>query len=785
MQDQVQNPEWLYSFYKKAINKNHHGEIKFDYYEPPKNEYATIHKIIDSLNNVQTLSDLGRFASHMLNNKVVDVALAKKRILEHDVISFDIFDTLITRQLMHPNHVFDLMCDEAKTIFNESEQDLDSYGGYRNLRERAANRVYRKIKSQNGEELLFKDIYNEIRALTGLTHNAILKLRTLELKTEKEVMTARTLGQELYKFALSQGKTVILVSDMYLAKNDVEFLLRKNGVDVYHQIYLSSEHNKLKKSGSLFNVVKCDFNNKNIIHFGDNYHSDVLKAAESGFTSMHLPLINDTYLESRLAKDTLTASEVTDSIGASIMHGVISRKFYDNKLFENSWFDNSPYRMGFEACGAILLGFTKWVMESAIRDGVEDLYFLARDGFLVKKIYDQISKYVPNAPKSHYLLASRRCYSTASLKTEQDIISSTSLSFSKVPLYKIMESRFGISTNEISAKAIKEAGFESLEQIVDIKRRSQLNRFKRFLTENKELILRKALDERECLLEYLNGMGLNSGRKVSIVDIGHNASLQLSLGKLLGNRNDIGGYYFMTYHAAKKVFDKGFNVQGYLSNFEDNRKSNHPYCKNIGMFEFLFLPAIPSFKRFIRNEINGELVPEYVGGNEVARFKVIERVHKGVADYVDNVLRVTNGNLLSYDLSKNASINTYIKFIENPLPLDAEMLDGLSFVDQFGGSDARYLIATPAYHKITRENYNDYIVDSWWREGAKSLINNGYNNFNEDGVATNITDIFKRKYREKSIAKRKLNKLINNPLKFFNDAKLIKAIVNKANSLPS
>lgn len=780
MQEQVQNADWLYSFLKKSIDKQCAGEIQFDYFDPPKNESVAIQKLIDNLNNMQTMNDLERFASHIPSRKIVDLAAAKKRILKHDVISFDIFDTLITRRLMHPNHVFDLMHYEAKKIFKDNGQDIGSYGGYRNLRERAANRVIRRTKAQGGEEILFKDIYNEIKALTGLTHDAILKIRTLELKTEKDIITVRALGQELYEFALAHGKPIILVSDMYLDKSDIEFILQKNGFQNYSKLYVSSDYNKLKKTGTLFNEVKSDFKNKKIIHFGDNYLSDVLRAAESGFTSVHLPLINETYMASRLAKDTLNPAEVSDSVSSSIMHGVISRKFYDNKLFENSWFDNSPYRMGFEACGTILLGFTKWVMDSAIRDGVEELYFLARDGYLVKKIYDQISKHVPSAPKSHYLLASRRCYNTASLKTEQDILNSTSLSFSQVPLYKIMEARFGINRNEIDLRTVRAAGLASLDQLVDIKRRSQLNKFKRFLTENKELILQKALGERECLLEYLDHMGLNSGKKIAIVDIGHNASLQRSLGSLLGNRNDIGGYYFMTYHAAKEVFDEGFNVQGYLSNFEDNKISNHPYCKNIGMFEFLFLPSIPSFKRFVRNSTQGKLVEEYVDGDESARFRVIDIVHKGVTDYVDSVLRVLNGNLSAYNVSKNRALNTYVNFIQNPLPSDAKMFDGLSFVDQFGGSDARYLIATPVYKSITQENYNDYVRDSWWREGARSLANEALPISGRIYKATNAAAIFRKDKKGKTIFQRKLNKLINNPVKFFYDARFIRILRNQA-----
>ncbi|MET4692171.1 HAD family hydrolase [Endozoicomonas lisbonensis] len=773
MKDQVQNGEWLLSFFHKAIEKKKNGDIKFDYFDKPDSEYLAIERIIKNLNDVQTLTDIERFASHMNSTRVVDIDAAKKSILEHDVVSFDIFDTLITRRLMHPNHLFDLMDIEAREIFSQEGVDLERFGGFRNLRERAANRIIRGVKKAGGEEILFKNIYNEIKKLTGISHQANLKLRKLELRTEKEVITVRDLGKELFDFAISKGKEIILVSDMYLDKKDIEFIIKKNGISGYKECYVSSSFNKLKKTGTLFKVVLDSYPNKEIIHFGDNHLSDVVRAVEAGLSAIHLPMINETYMASRLARDSLSSSEVVDSLSSSLMHGVISRHFYDNKILNDSWFNNSPYRMGFEACGPILLGFTKWVMECAIRDGVEDLYFLARDGYLVKKIYDQIAKNTPNAPKSHYLLASRRCYNTASLKSEQDILDSMSLSFSKVPLHKIMYARFGINKDEINHKTLSASGLNSLDQIVDIKRRSQLNKFKRFLSANKELILEKAEKERNCLLEYLDTMGLNNKRNISVVDIGHNASLQRSLGRLLGSRADIGGYYFMTYHGAKEVFDEGFNIQGYLADFEESRFSSHPYCKNIGMFEFLFLPAIPSFKRFTYDQ-NNKISEEYVGGDETARFGVINVVHKGVEDYVKVVLRTLNNRIDAYNVSKNRSLKTYIEFIQSPYAKDAAMFDGLSFVDQFGGSDARYLIATPAFNKITADNYSDYIQDSWWREGAASLVNevSPSNRSYEIKVEKNI-DL---KIDDLSIYKRKVKKLKNDPKAFLYDSKLAKLI---------
>lgn len=784
MSNKVQNGEWLYSFLEMAICNYQNNSLDFGCFDTKECEDTLFNDLTSNIQTCKAYEELQRFSSHMTSKKKVDVAQVKNKIDKHDVISFDIFDTLITRKLVNPNHVFDLIGLKSKSVFIEQGISLSQFGGFRNLRERAADRVKKKVDSTGGEEITLIDIYSEIRQLTRLPEVSIKKLYDLELSVEHQVMSVRQLGYELFEYSRDQGKKIILVSDMYLPQDAVEELVKAKGYHEFEQCFVSSEYNKLKKTGSLYQIVKNKFSGSAILHLGDNHLSDVLKANEAGISAVHLPLINDSYMASRLAKDILTKEEINETLGTSLMHGVISREFYDNEENTSNWFRGAPYRMGFEAGGPILLSFAKWILEEAVRDGVEDLYFLARDGYLVKKIFDQVSKNYPNSPKAHYLLASRRCYSTANLRTEQDIFDSLSLKFSRTPLYKILESRFGICEEEVNLDTLKQSGIKDLSETIDISRNSQLNKFKRFLSLNKSLILDKAKEERECLLEYLSSNGPNKERRCAVVDIGHNASLQAALSILLNQDKSIGGYYFMTFYGAKNLYDQGAPIKGYLANFEDNRLSSHPYCKNIGMFEFLFLPAIPSFKRFTK--VNGELIAEYVSGDESARFSVIDLVHKGCLDYCHKVLDIIGDQISAYDVSSVRAIKTYIEFTKSPYRDDVIMFDKLSFVDQFGGNDSRYLIATPNYKTITADNYSCFLRDSWWREGAEVLINGtGHNRINiASKVGCSPATNNHLNERSLSILQRKMRKLRNNPKSFFIDSFIWKALKSSISSRP-
>jgi hypothetical protein len=110
------------------------------------------------------------------------------------------------------------------------------------------------------------------------------------------------------------------------------------------------------------------------------------------------------------------------------------------------------------------------------------------------------------------------------------------------------------------------------------------------------------------------------------------------------------------------------------------------------------------------------------------------------------------------------------------------MFNKLSFVDQFGGTDSRYIIASPIYPKITSNNYSDFLRSSWWREGASAIVNG-----TSKQRVQSLTESTPLKSKTSpnlnesyiSIYQRKFNKLKNDPLAFLNDSKVRKFITSQ------
>jgi hypothetical protein len=233
-------------------------------------------------------------------------------------------------------------------------------------------------------------------------------------------------------------------------------------------------------------------------------------------------------------------------------------------------------------------------------------------------------------------------------------------------------------------------------------------------------------------------------------------------------------------------------MSSYLLEFEESN-SGHMYCKNVGMFEFLFLPALPSFM-CMRQAEDATLQPVFVPGDESKRHQVIEEVHRGVLDFCRDVIAASAGQPWLFDISKNDAVRTFARFVQKPSRADAQLLDGVSFVDAFGGAPARYLIATPFLEEAFEANMASYLKQSWWRPGAQAIVDEA------PIEGANLTASLPRQVSKQSAAKpvakppsdgkkaaasaanarrpweRKLRKFLRDPHSFALDTKVVKSV---------
>ena len=353
---------------------------------------------------------------------------------QHKVISFDIFDTLILRPFADPTDVYLMVAREAKKTVSFLNENM-----FKKCRI-SADALARK--KSNGVEITLTDIYSAFAEICNISEDEARSIQKIEEAIEIKYCYARKTGKELFEVAKAAKKQVILVSDMYLEKKTVEFILSKNGYEGYSELFLSSDTKTLKAEGKMYKTVlsKIDAHPDEILHMGDSWNNDIVMAQRYGIHTNFLPStketfenkISDIYTGNSAAPFLTKARTVINTVDAMnqlpfrAALSVAYNKLFDNPFAifqENSNFNGDSYHMGYYALGMHVLGLTEWLYNTAQENGYEKIVFLARDGKMLKEAFDYLCKKKNSNIKTEYFYATRKALMPYSIKSAADFYS--------------------------------------------------------------------------------------------------------------------------------------------------------------------------------------------------------------------------------------------------------------------------------------------------------------------------------------------------------------------------
>jgi hypothetical protein len=372
---------------------------------------------------------------------------------------------------------------------------------------------------------------------------------------------------------------------------------------------------------------------------------------------------------------------------------LIGNTLHDNPYYPStrgSLFSGDQWRLGYYGLGVFLLGFVKWIIEQASRDKIDRLYFLSRDGLIMKKAYDLLFEHYPGAPESHYLLCSRRAVNLAKIKNESGIIDLLNVDFVKTSVKNLFDVRFGLKEFDIDIGILNKYGLE-IDTRVDA---THLLVLKESLLAHKEKIFSVAERERNNYLQYLDDEGFLNHGSIAIVDIGYAGTMQESLFELSDRHKPIHGYYLMTFRQAlQRVEKKGLFAKAYLANFVDRHDTFHPFCKFVPLYETLFSNSDASFIK-MEKDWRGVMHPVYMDKSpqEEKREHFVEIVHDGALQFIENCSTVFGGWLRNIDVEQNKSMRVLDQYFSNPFPADAKIMSGVVFEDSYGGAGFKMIL---------------------------------------------------------------------------------------------
>jgi phosphoglycolate phosphatase-like HAD superfamily hydrolase len=402
-----------------------------------------------------------------------------------------------------------------------------------------------------------------------------------ELAAETRALRPKTGMAELLAEIKAADKRIIAISDMYLDGTLIQALLDRLGLGQYiDALYVSSDHALGKYSGRLFQFVfeREAVAPRNILHIGDNPRADFSVPAAAGSSAIlfrhpdqsHRQQVNQTY--QWLAKGNRYWR------GRHLFAGVPAANASD--FFR---------RYGFETLGPIYATYVASLREAMIAQGIEHAFFLARDGELFHQLHhllDAPALGLPPGPTTTYLHISRKAVALPAVHS--------GLGARRLKLLLPRMRQRGLA-------AIADAlGIES-EALIDLSQRMQLESVDVPIdtgscdwpgvlaadAELQDMVRLRGCNARALLRRYLEQWAFfGAGRRIALVDIGWNGSIQCGLKDAFGDDDDwpeVQGYY-MSFNDNLGHGLEAHEVSGIL--FDKFR--DHPRHNVFEHFEELF-----------------------------------------------------------------------------------------------------------------------------------------------------------------------------------------------------
>ncbi|HHV10479.1 MAG TPA: hypothetical protein GXX75_09415 [Clostridiales bacterium] len=328
------------------------------------------------------------------------------------MISFDVFDTLITRTTAIPSGVFALMQDELRK--NSMYFDVPEYIRENFVDLRLNSEVLARKSYCNGalEDITLHQIYDAL-AMTGTLEEDIrIKLCVLEREIEYKCSIGIEQNIDKIKGYIKQGEKVVLISDMYLEEDTIrKMLIKADPIFEKIKIYVSSGYGKTKGSTNLFwavkNIEKAEFSEWT--HYGDNPKTDIQSAERLGIKAQYLKFEPLLKCELKALKYNEKNTFIQQTIGIARN----TRLFYGLTAVK---------AIGSTIGGAVLFPYVWWIIQESIKKKISRLYFIARDGFILKKIADIIIKELGYQINTYYIYGSRRAWRMPSFnKSNSDV----------------------------------------------------------------------------------------------------------------------------------------------------------------------------------------------------------------------------------------------------------------------------------------------------------------------------------------------------------------------------
>jgi FMN phosphatase YigB (HAD superfamily) len=503
-----------------------------------------------------------------LLSATTDARLEQARALvtsnDIDVLSLDVFDTLLWRKVPHPHNVFALL---ALRLIEEKalNRDLDA-GAFAVLRLRSEELARkRREESGRGVEVTLREIWETMPTdvLAGATKDDAL---ALEVELERSLLVPDLDVLELVVAAQEHGKRVVGVSDTYFSEAHLRRFMEVPplGALTLDSVFASSAR-RIGKGSGLWRIVldELGVKPKRVLHVGDNHDADVLAPGRLG--------VRTAYFE-RQPEQLARVVEREDRHALaplSPFHGDYGLTALRSKVLHRTECRDQPaalrplWSFGAACVGPPLAGFADWVHENARKEGVDKVFSLMREGELFARLVNAAASHLNSPVSAEPIWLSRQLCARASIfEAERDELVSL---FVRIRMPTVTELCHTLGLDPAEVPGFSGRGGARLsqpwlpEELLDAISGSPDLRAR---------VVARSAELRTRIARYVESMLPGGERRLVLVDLGWGGTIQAMLDKILSSEGldaDTLGLYLMTdERAAGRMLD-GVRMRGFLA----------------------------------------------------------------------------------------------------------------------------------------------------------------------------------------------------------------------------
>jgi FMN phosphatase YigB (HAD superfamily) len=506
--------------------------------------------------------------------------ILKEKIAAVEVVSFDIFDTLLMRRVLYPRDIFALM---DKTIPND----------FSGRRVKAETELYREDRQPD-----IHDIYERIEGVSP----------DPETELEAQYLIRRESMTSMLQYALEAGKEIYLVSDMYLPGGIIKKLLSGLGVDIEAENILVSCDCGVSKSSGLFDVLRAKCGRKRILHIGDNFEADTESARRCGIDDTFriesaVTMLEDSYASEILKYDTslpnrmLIAEFASKALNNPFLFGETNGKFLLS----------GAYQMAYLLIAPLIHCFFGWLTAKSRELQLERILLASRDGFIIERVYEIYKSRGADLPVMEYFYCSRTAAVLAGIMDDGDILHAARLAYAG-KTEDMLKQRFNLSDGEILPRGDMDD--------------------ERYILLHRDVISRRAEAARRQYKTYIDMFGIPARASVGFFDFVSSGTCQKALQNFVDF--DLTGLYFAAVgnETEYKRDTKIHPLFGSLNVFEKtyNIMENYVFLENIITS---YEPTLSGFD----DGGNPVFIPER---RTEKQFSALREIHAAILDYVRN-----------------------------------------------------------------------------------------------------------------------------------------------------